>query len=570
MIVLAAILTATVYPTHRNIMKTATNDAQREAMKRVVREAVVTEARRLGPVGAYAVDVDALEDDQPPAPPTPPTPPGPAEIDAPRIIVSAGAVTISAVNVQSVIDVALASAEMQVKEALAKAGVAPERASAEAKRAIAAAQRAAENPAELAAALSEDSTIDIVSSGGAQPRWNIRIWNIDIEGTEFSTPPTRIEREPLLTVSQQSSLEEAARFDVRKAALGAVSLLGAVLLSLLLLIVRGFAGRSAHQTQRVKAVEAAAKVDSSARQVAEAQLKAMQAQVEPHFLFNTLAHVKALQEIDVKQAGDMLDHLITYLRTALPNLREVSSTLGKEFDLAQAYLNILKLRMGDRLQFSLDLPESLKTQAFPPALVINLVENAIKHGVERARAGGSVRLTAQRVGELITVTVADTGRGLDVNGPAGTGVGLDSIRNRLRLMYGDAAKLVIEPNSPTGVIATIAAPVTLHTLADGTPASAALGSVARAASGESECNVQTALLLAVFGGIGSAHHWYLRRKKTAIAQCFFWFAFLMSAIEGDPIPFFGIIAITWLTADIIMIATKSIRDSAGLRVTRAR
>ncbi len=148
------------------------------------------------------------------------------------------------------------------------------------------------------------------------------------------------------------------------------------------------------------------------KQTVEAELKLMQAQVEPHFLFNTLASVQYLTETDPRAANRLLGHLIDYLRAALPQLRASSTTLGKEVGLAEAYLNILRMRMGARLGFAIDVPAELAAHPFPPNLLISLVENAIKHGIEPSAAGGTVAVRARRDGASLVVTVEDTGRGL--------------------------------------------------------------------------------------------------------------------------------------------------------------
>jgi signal transduction histidine kinase len=192
------------------------------------------------------------------------------------------------------------------------------------------------------------------------------------------------------------------------------------------------------------------------KQVMEARLQVMQAQVEPHFLFNTLANVQHLVESDAKGAGRMLDNLIRYLRIALPQMRESSSTLGREMDMAAAYLEIFKIRMGARLDYSMSLPSDLRDQEFPPMMLITLVENAIKHGLDPCCDAGVVELSAvQRDGKLI-VRVADTGEGFQPK--TGGGVGLANIRERLSTLYGKAAKLTLEENQPRGVVATIELP----------------------------------------------------------------------------------------------------------------
>ncbi len=189
------------------------------------------------------------------------------------------------------------------------------------------------------------------------------------------------------------------------------------------------------------------------KQIMEARLQVMQAQVEPHFLFNTLANVQHLVEADAKAAGKMLDNLIRYLRIALPQMRESSSTLGREMDMAAAYLEIFKIRMGSRLDYSMNVPSDLRTQEFPPMMLITLVENAIKHGLDPCCDAGVVTLSAeQREGKLI-VRVADTGEGFQPK--PGGGVGLANIRERLSTLYGKSAGLTLEENQPRGIVATI-------------------------------------------------------------------------------------------------------------------
>jgi sensor histidine kinase YesM len=195
------------------------------------------------------------------------------------------------------------------------------------------------------------------------------------------------------------------------------------------------------------------------KQAIEAELKLLQAQVEPHFLFNTLASVQYLIDTDPKQANALLGHLIDYLRAALPQLRASSSTLGREIALAAAYLNILRMCIGPRLTFTIELPDELREHPFPPNLLISLVENAIKHGVEPSADGGSVKLAARHAGDSIRVTVTDTGRG-DGNERRtdGQGVGLTNVRERLAALYGTRAHFALEPAAPRGMRATLSLP----------------------------------------------------------------------------------------------------------------
>jgi len=195
-----------------------------------------------------------------------------------------------------------------------------------------------------------------------------------------------------------------------------------------------------------------------AKQAVEWELKLMQAQVEPHFLFNTLASVQYLIETDPPQASRLLGHLIAYLRAALPQLRSATTTVGREIDLAAAYLNILRTRMGSRLDFAIDVPDALKTHPFPPVLLISLVENAITHGIEPKAEGGRVTIAARRDGERLLVSVTDTGNGLSGDSRHGTGVGLANIRERLSALFGTRGRLTLEEASPTGARATLEIP----------------------------------------------------------------------------------------------------------------
>jgi sensor histidine kinase YesM len=196
------------------------------------------------------------------------------------------------------------------------------------------------------------------------------------------------------------------------------------------------------------------------KQAVEAELKLMQAQVEPHFLFNTLASVQFLTETDPPAANRLLGHLIAYLRAALPQLRAASTTLGKEVELCEAYLNILRTRIGPRLAFAIDVPASLRSVAFPPNLLISLVENAIKHGIEPSADGGTIEVRARRDGDRVVVEVVDTGRGIveSATRPGG-GVGLGNVRERLAALYGPRGKFTLSPVEPRGTRAALEIPI---------------------------------------------------------------------------------------------------------------
>jgi signal transduction histidine kinase len=189
----------------------------------------------------------------------------------------------------------------------------------------------------------------------------------------------------------------------------------------------------------------------------EVQLKLLQAQTEPHFLFNTLAHVQALLDSRPEQAKAMLENLNGYLRQSLLHARREHSTLGAELDLLEAYLKILRVRMGERLRCEFDVPAELRALALAPMLLQPLVENAVKHGLEPKIEGGELRVRARAEGEALLIEVADSGLGF-AGGGSGSGVGLANLRERLAALYGDAAALELEERTPCGVIARLRLP----------------------------------------------------------------------------------------------------------------
>jgi len=191
-------------------------------------------------------------------------------------------------------------------------------------------------------------------------------------------------------------------------------------------------------------------------------MAAMQAQVEPHFLFNTLASIDHLIETDPPRASRMQRNLISLLRASMPTLREANAggvrDLGRELAVIRPYLEILKVRMEERLQVDLAVPDGLLSAEFPPMMLQSLVENAIKHGLEPKPEGGSLRIAAEIVHGKLVVTVADTGLGFGRAATAGTGVGLANIRERLQLLYGGQAALAVAENAPSGTRVTITVP----------------------------------------------------------------------------------------------------------------
>lgn len=211
---------------------------------------------------------------------------------------------------------------------------------------------------------------------------------------------------------------------------------------------------------RAQAANAAAEHANLQREVSEAKMQMIQAQVEPHFLFNTLASVEYLIETDPPRASAMQKRLIQYLRAVLPQMRETTTvtTLGREVDIVRAYLDLLKMRMEERLNVDLQVSDGLRSAAFPPMMLQSLVENAIQHGLERKADGGTLRIKAEVADNKLRVSVTDDGLGFGAFPSNGTGLGLQSIRDRLKLLHGNAAQLEIAPNSPSGVCSTIEVP----------------------------------------------------------------------------------------------------------------
>jgi hypothetical protein len=212
-----------------------------------------------------------------------------------------------------------------------------------------------------------------------------------------------------------------------------------------------------------QAAEAAARTHQSElqrieldRQMTEARLHSLRAQIEPHFLFNTLANIQQLYRTDPGRGRKMLANFVAYLRTALPQMRQDETTLAHEVDLARTYLDVLQVRMGERLRVSFDIPDKLAPLAFPPLALSTLTENAIKHGLNPLPEGGSIEISARSEGGQLKVSVADTGAGLRASG--GTGAGVANLRARLAALYGEAANLEVAANVPRGILATIAVP----------------------------------------------------------------------------------------------------------------
>ncbi len=195
---------------------------------------------------------------------------------------------------------------------------------------------------------------------------------------------------------------------------------------------------------------------ASDKQALEANIRLLQAQIEPHFLFNTLSNILSLIDTAPDRAKSMLMDFNLYLRTSLATTRPDMSTLDEEVDTIKGYLNIQKIRLGERLNYTIDIPDILLQQPFPPLLLQPLVENAVKHGLEPDKKGGDVKITANEGNRLMRIIVADTGQGFSSYNK--DGIGIKNIKERIKLIYGEKGSLYLEENSPNGVKAIIEVP----------------------------------------------------------------------------------------------------------------
>jgi histidine kinase/histidine kinase/DNA gyrase B/HSP90-like ATPase len=192
------------------------------------------------------------------------------------------------------------------------------------------------------------------------------------------------------------------------------------------------------------------------RQLLEARLQALTAQIEPHFLMNTLANLRYLINSDSKAASQMLEHLASFLQGALDRSRAARSTLGQELALVASYLSIMQFRLGERLRFRIAVPDELADVPFPPLLLQTLVENALRHGIEPKREGGVIDITAERRGIDVVLRVCDDGVGLAADSTPG--VGLRNTRERLASFYQGRASFELERGTQCGTVAAISIP----------------------------------------------------------------------------------------------------------------
>ena len=209
-------------------------------------------------------------------------------------------------------------------------------------------------------------------------------------------------------------------------------------------------------------LEAEARQSELSRQLAESKLKLLQLQIEPHFLFNTLGSAQQLAEKSAPDAARLISDLIRFLRATTPTLRDDATTIRQDALMVGAYLRIMQTRLGGRLKWTVTVPESLEDTAIPPGMLITLVENAIKHGIEPLPEGGRIDVTAIQEahadGTRVVLSVADTGTGL-AGSPGVNGIGLANIRERLALQHGERAALETDANHPRGFVARLVLPL---------------------------------------------------------------------------------------------------------------
>ncbi len=216
-------------------------------------------------------------------------------------------------------------------------------------------------------------------------------------------------------------------------------------------------------------------IERARRDATEARLKLLETQLEPHMLFNTLANLRVLITLDPPRAVAMLDRLNSYLRVTLSGSRTLAHPLGAEFDRLADYLELMSVRMGDRLRYALELPAELREVPVPPLLLQPLVENSIRHGLEPKVEGGEIAVRARREGDLLVIELSDTGIGLDAASPStsrdGGGFGLEQVRERLTTVYGPRATLTLAPGEQTGTRATLRFPLQASSTGDAPAAS---------------------------------------------------------------------------------------------------
>ncbi|GAB2578145.1 hypothetical protein GCM10027034_05960 [Ramlibacter solisilvae] len=283
-----------------------------------------------------------------------------------------------------------------------------------------------------------------------------------VQGAQEGNPPGIVIDTDDEDLAELKGLLSQQIFTVR----GLIGDLGAMLLTVAFAYLVGakiVMRKVAQADAKVRTAEHAAEHEAMERQLVQARLQVLQAQVEPHFLFNTLAAIDYLIETDPPRASQMQKALITYLRGALPQMRQESSTLGRELRLIRSYLDLIKMRMEDRLVVDFNVPEGAQTAEFPPMMLQSLVENSIKHGIEPKPEGGRVSVSARIQNGQLWVEVKDTGVGIvdtdRLESPtSGSGLGLQNIRERLAMLFPGKSRLVLVSDESLGTSVKIVVP----------------------------------------------------------------------------------------------------------------
>ncbi|WP_292936364.1 histidine kinase [Noviherbaspirillum sp.] len=239
---------------------------------------------------------------------------------------------------------------------------------------------------------------------------------------------------------------------IRLGAIFRVSRLGLLTLLTVVIFIMILGG------SRLQVFQLAAETSEAQRLAAEARLRLLQAQLEPHMLFNTLANLHSLIEVDAPRAQLMVEHLIEFMRFLLSASRKEKVNLQEEFRLITAYLKLMSVRMDSRLTYELSLPDDLESASVPAMLLQPLVENAIKHGLAPKVGGGTIRIAAERQGKDLTLSVIDNGVGIG-NSMDGERYGTSHVVERLRILYGDRAQLTLEALPGGGVCARVRLPL---------------------------------------------------------------------------------------------------------------
>jgi sensor histidine kinase YesM len=282
------------------------------------------------------------------------------------------------------------------------------------------------------------------------PSWLAR-WALQVAGVALAIPMAVLGMYLLITVADELPFW---RSQARLSGMVVLSSTGILLASLLAL---GALLRQREQQVRSQALAWELERSELERKALDSRLRLLQAQVEPHFLFNTLANVRELVDSGSPQASKVLDTLITYLRAAVPRLHEPTTTLGQELQLVGAYLELMQMRMPDRLRFALDVDEAALPMRCPPTTLLTLVENAIRHGIDPSEDGGRIDVHVSLRNGRCHAEVVDTGMGVRASG-SGLGTGLSTLRERLQLAFEGAAEVKLQPIRPHGTVASVEFP----------------------------------------------------------------------------------------------------------------